>query len=255
MSEEILRNTADNAIEDEYDSIDADSPSDEEEVELELDAMFAEKKEQESERKLTPKEYSERLNKEREKFKAEGKEEARTEMAKTLGHESFDDLLSELTDRKLIDEGYEPDKVKSIVEDLIYKHPKYKELETYKLEREKQEAENWAKQQLGSLNHEFGTKYNSIDDLDEETISLFNKGVDLKKAFIANNSKLLEQSIIRKLKKSNSGKEHLSTISDSGAETGSVKYKPTEDEIRRFRKLSPDATIEDISKFLEKNRK
>ena len=56
----------------------------------------------------------------------------------------------------------------------------------------------FATNSLKELNDTFGTTFTSVDELDPETVKLWNQGTPLKKAFAANNWELIRDNAVKK---------------------------------------------------------
>jgi len=259
MDKDILQEQADNEIEN--NSIDPESPTgkDEDVLDHQLDDMFAQGDNENDEdgdeidKKTRTKAFSKRLKEEKEKIKKEISREERNNIAKTLGYDNYEQLSNSLIDKELIDKGYEPEDIKPFLEKIVKQHPEYKKLQEFKEEQERKEAERWSNDQLNNLNNKYGTDFKSIDDLDEETIRLFNNGVALDKAFAVNNYEYVEKQAYKKLKR-NGGKDHLKEVGGNSPSTKAIP-KANNDDLKLFKRFNPDATEEEINDFIKRNRK
>ena len=86
-------------------------------------------------------------------------------------------------------------------------------------EKEELEKNMWAADQIKKLNDKFGLSLQSVSDLDEDTVKLWNNGVNLEKAYAVNHYEEIEKSKLRKRKEQDSGKNHLKSVEGNGAET------------------------------------
>ena len=146
--------------------------------------------------------------------KAKAKLEAREEIAKSFGYANWNEYSEAQTNSKLMDNGLDPDTVRPVLKDLIHNDPEYLEAMKFKAEKEELEKELFASNSIKELNSKFGTNYSSINDLDEETIKMWNAGTPLEKAYAANNWEKIRDNAIKSAPKDN-GKSHLKTITGS----------------------------------------
>lgn len=148
--------------------------------------------------------------------KAKAKLEAREEIAKSFGYNSWTEYADAQTNNKLLDKGLDPDSVRPVLKDLIREDPEYQEAMKYKAEKEALEKELFATNSLKVLNDTFGTNYSSINDLDPETVKLWNQGTPLEKAFAANNWEMIRDNAVKKASApKDSGKSHLKQVTGS----------------------------------------
>lgn len=194
------------------------------------------------------KNYSDRLKKDREKIR----NEERDNLAKELGYENYEKFREAHVDNSLLDKGLDPDTVKPLLKDLIKNDPEYVEAMRFKAEKEELEKDVWAKDQIKALNDKFGLNLQSISDLDEDTVKLWNNGVSLDKAYAANHYEDLEKSSLRKLKEQDSGKSHLKNVDGSTVESDEVVV--TDEIYRQFKVFNPDVTREDVKKYLNRGK-
>jgi hypothetical protein len=148
--------------------------------------------------------------------KAKAKQEAREEIAKSFGYTSWAEYAEAQTNNKLLDKGFDPDTVRPVLKDLIREDPDYQEAMKYKAEKEALEKELFATNSIKALNDKFGTNYNSINELDPETINLWNAGTPLEKAYAANNWEAIRDAAVKKASSTrDTGKSHMKTVSGS----------------------------------------
>ena len=245
MDKEILQEQADNDIEEEVVEEELIDDNEEETSEIESDSPTETSKDE-------TKAYSERLKKDREKIRNEERRVLQEEQAQSLGYESWEEFVKESTNKKLIDEGLDPDRVTPLLKDLIKKDPEYQEALRYKKEKEEYESKVWAKTQLEQLNSKFNTNFKDVEELDDETIEMWNNGIALEKAFVANNFDKIKDSKLKKSKINDASKKHLKSVSGGG--TAGTPIVVTEDEVQAFKSVNPDATKEDIIKFKQKKQ-
>lgn len=189
------------------------------------------------------KQFSKRLNEEREKI------------AKQLGFNSYDELIKDKTRKTISDAGYDPDDedfkkaVEAAVKERLETDPELIQQRKLLEELKAKEAQLWEKEQLSALEKEYGIKVKSIADLDAKTKELMAKGLDLTDAYyIANKNKLKQ--------KQPTGKEHLNPETGAGGKSeGGTKNVVTQTDIDNYRDFSGTTeTDEEIRARLEKIR-
>lgn len=190
--------------------------------------------------------YSERLNKDRERIRNEEREN----IAKSFGYETWAEYIDAHTDSSLLEKGLDPDQIKPIIKEAIKNDPDYIEAMKIKQEKEQLEAKIWADSEIKRLNEKFGTKIKSVDEFDQEVLSMWKSGVPLEKAYAANHYEELQSIAIKKSKAQNDGKQHLKDSNDGNAE--STKTISSE-QLKFFRALNPNASDDDFKAFI--NRK
>jgi hypothetical protein len=151
--------------------------------------------------------------------KAKAKAEAREELAKSFGYESWEEYSEAQTNNQLLDRGLDPESVRPVLQDLIKNDPTYIEAMKYKEEKEALEKELFATNSIKALNDKFGTNYKSVNELDEQTIIDWNKGTPLEKAFAANNYDMLISNAVRNAGAvRDNGKSHMRTVTGSNSQ-------------------------------------
>lgn len=151
--------------------------------------------------------------------KAKAKLEARQEIAESYGYASWQEYADAQTNNKILDKGMDPDSVRDILKDLIYTNPEYVEAMKYKQEKEELEKEIFASNSIKKLNETYGTNFKSVNDLDSATVDMWNKGMDLEKAYAANNiQSLIDLAVKKTVASRDNGKSHLNNINGSSEE-------------------------------------
>ena len=179
-----------------------------------------------------------RINKVREKAEREAKEA----VAKELGYDSYDEIKKTKVKQLIKDSGYDPEELEAVLEPILKQRlsedPRLKKLE----EIENMEKEKYIQSQLDAIHQTTGQKF-KLEDLGQETLDLWSKGVDLEKAFYATQGKTI---ITKGLSSLQTGSlNHLAT----GSGAGSVKTRRlTEDEKDIWRSIMPDITEEELAK-------
>lgn len=151
--------------------------------------------------------------------KAKAKLEARQEIAESYGYASWQEYADAQTNNKILDKGMDPESVRDILKDLIYTNPEYVEAMKYKQEKEELEKEIFASNSIKKLNETYGTNFKSVNDLDSATVDMWNKGMDLEKAYAANNvQSLIDLAVKKTVASRDNGKSHLNNINGSSEE-------------------------------------
>lgn len=195
--------------------------------------------------------FAKRLSEATKKAKAEAAEETKAHIAESFGFDSWESYLEAQQSDTIKGRGYEPEEVIPLIKEAMKNDPEYLEAMKYKAEKEEMERNLWAQNALTDLNNTYGTAYASVNDLDKGTIDLWNKGVDLKKAYAVNNVDTIVNSRLAQAKTKQSGKDHLTEL-DNGASTASVDLSAQE--IRMFKLVNPGVTDEQIRDFVKKSR-
>lgn len=152
--------------------------------------------------------FAKRLKEETAKIR----EQDRQEIAESMGYENWSAFVEAQKNNKFLDKGLDPEVVKPLIKDFMHEDPDYIEAMKYKAEKEELEKEIFAKSAIDALNSRYGTSYKSVNELDEETINMWNNGTPLEKAFAANHIEELQNMAVKKAQRE-SGKEHLKQVS------------------------------------------
>lgn len=169
--------------------------------------------------------YSERLKKDRERIRLEEREN----LAKSFGYDSWDAYMDASTNNKLLDSGLDPESVRPVLKDLLKNDPEYIEAMRYKAEKEELEKQLFADTSLQALNQKFGTNFKNVDELDAETVKLWNSGVPLVNAYAANNYASIADNAIKNAGAfADNGKSHLNNTTGSTQQSTSKNYTKEE---------------------------
>lgn len=194
--------------------------------------------------------YAERLNKDRERIRSEERER----IAQDFGYTSWNEYIDAQTNSKLLDKGLDPDEVRPVIKELIKSDPEYLEAMEYKKREEALKARIWGEEEVRKLNEKFGTTYTSIDELDEETVKLFNQGISLDKAYASQHYEEIQDSAVKKAR-INSGKDHLKEPNGSTPPPTETRVEVSEAEFRKFKSINPYASDEEIKAYIARTRK
>lgn len=176
---------------------------------------------------------------------AKAREKDRQELAESFGYENWSAYLEAQQNNKFLDKGLDPEAVKPLIKDFIHEDPDYIEAMKYKAEKEELEKEMFAKSAIDALNRRYGTNYSSVNELDADTVEMWNKGTPLEKAFAANHISELQEMAVKKAQRE-SGKEHLKPVTGSSPKqtlkdvsADEIKYAKmfgfTEEELRKHK--------------------
>jgi len=158
---------------------------------------------------------------------AKAREKDRQELAESFGYENWSAYLEAQQNNKFLDKGLDPEAVKPLIKEFIHEDPDYLEAMKYKAEKEELEKQIFAKSAIDALNSRFGTNYGSVNELDAETVDMWNKGTPLEKAFAANHIAELQDMAVKKAQRE-SGKEHLKQVTGSTPNAATKDVSPAE---------------------------
>lgn len=183
--------------------------------------------------------------------KAKAKLEAKEEIAKQFGFSSWEEYSNSQTTNKLLDRGLDPDSVLPVIKDLIKEDPDYQKAMEYKAREEELEKELFATNSIKALNDKFGTNYNSINELDQETITMWNAGTPLEKAYAANNWDKIRDAAVKKASSMDNGKSHMVPV--SGGNVKSNARELTKEQLRAFEAIG-GFTKEQVMEYYKKHQ-
>lgn len=192
--------------------------------------------------------FARRLKEETEKVRLAEREN----IAKSFGYTTWAEYAEAQTNNKLLDKGFDPDTVRPVLKDLIRDDPDYQEAMKYKAEKEALEKELFATNSIKALNDKFGTNYSSINELDPQTIDMWNKGTPLVNAFAANNWEKLQEIAIKKANvQKDNGKSHLKQVNGSTQTTTTREI--SRDELNAFKMFG--FTEEQAKEYINRTNK
>ena len=191
--------------------------------------------------------FAKRLKEETEKVRLAEREN----IAKSFGYNSWSEYTDAQTNNKLLDKGLDPDSVRPVLKDLIREDPDYQEAMKYKAEKEALEKELFATNSIKALNEKFGTAYSSVNELDPETVKMWNEGTPLEKAFAANNWETIRDAAVKKASvPKDNGKSHLKPVAGSGQQTTARELN--RDELNAFKMFG--YTEEQVKEYLNRTK-
>lgn len=182
------------------------------------------------------------------------REKDRLELAQAMGFDSWDKMLDSGVNKKLLDAGIDPELAKPVFDEIVEKHPDVIRAREVLAEAEKARKEAG----IATINANFGTAYKSIDDLDDATKVLVNKGLSVDQAYAAVHYMDFKQPTQDPVKSAVIEKQislaHLKTVPGGVATGGGDNIEVSQAEIDSVRKYMPNATIDQIKEF-KKNHK
>lgn len=191
---------------------------------------------------LKPENMTENVTKRINKVRTETELETKNRVAEELGYESYE-LMKKAQEEKIAkDYGFDKEDIEAVLEPMLKQRladdPRFRKLEEF----EQREKDLYVKTQLASINEATGQKL-TIKDLDQKTLDLWGKGIELEDAYYATHGKTILNKKVSKLE--NGTLSHLAPGSSSGATKTRVL---TEDEKEMWRAIVPGITDQELSK-------
>lgn len=169
--------------------------------------------------------------------------EVEERIAKQQGYNSYDEMLKAQEHKTFEEHGYDPDDLEKLLAPILEKRiandPRFKKLEAY----EQAEKNKYIENQLAEINKVSSNKYKSVNDLPQETLDLWSKGVDLEKAFLVTAG----TDILNK-RYSNTNKGSVEHMKEPESTTTVRTRGLTEDEKNMYRHFMPGITEEELAK-------
>lgn len=193
----------------------------------------------------TTKAFAKRLKESTEK----ARNEERESIAKSLGYESYDAMISERQKKLLEEKGLDPEEVSPIVDKLVKEKldndPRMQELAEL---RKKQIAE-FGKKELSELTQLTGGEIKRLEDVPKDVIELWKTKGSLKAAYIELHG---EELIIKARSEQNKGSTgHLNM--PTGSSPNNTAYRPlTKEERDNYKFFNPGMTDEELDKITVK---
>jgi len=182
--------------------------------------------------------FARRLKEATEKAKAEEREK----IAKSLGKQSYAELLAERERKAVEEKGLDPEAFKPLFEkmyeDRIQADPRFKELDEYKAAK----AKEWGEAQIAELSKLTGGKITKLEQLDEATLKRGQAEGSFVSAYMAlHGAKLLEEVRVSKAaEQQKNSTQHL--VSPTGQVPPTAFRNPDANEARilaQFAQFSP----------------
>ena len=181
------------------------------------------------------------------------REKDRLELAQAMGFDSWDKMLDSGVNKKLLDAGIDPELAKPVFDEMVEKHPDVIRAREILAEAEKTRKEAG----IALVNANFGTSYKSIEDLDDATKSLVNKGLSVDQAYAAvhyTDFKPQADPAKAAVMEKQGSLAHLKSVPGGVSSGGGDNIEVSQAEIDAVRKYMPGATIDQIKEF-KKNHK
>ena len=191
----------------------------------------------------TTKAFAKRLKESTDKVRLE----ERNAIAKTLGYNSYDELIKSQEENVLKDKGLDPEEVSPIIDELVKKRidadPRMHELE----ELRKQQIEEFGRKELSEITKLTNGEITSLTQLPKEVISRWKEKGSLKAAYL----ELEGEKLITRIRseQSKGSTNHLKT--PTGSQTvSSDKRHLTNDEKQTWLFFNPGTSKEELDKIL-----
>lgn len=192
--------------------------------------------------------FSRRLRKATDK----ARNEERESIAKSLGYESYADMQSKREAEILRQQGFDPEEVAPVVDELVKKriaeNPLLEELADYRQSK----VNAWAKQELAELKELTDGKISKLSDVPKDVLELWKTKGSLKAAYLELNG----EQIIREMRlgitsEQNRGTtDHMRSPQGQPARPESANKRPfTQQEREIYKLFNPGVTDEQLSKM------
>lgn len=190
--------------------------------------------------------YSERLKKDRAKIT----EDVRKEIAESFGFSTYDEFIESRQNEVIRAAGLEPEVAKPVLEKLVNSNPAVLAAKRSQSEQSSEVLKQKERDDLFALNSKYGTQFTSLEEIDDATRALYEKGVPLDKAYGVEH---LSEVSAKSNKATSPSKGHLQNVTGSSS-TGSSNKPPLDaKQMAIFRKMLPNASDEEIKKFYNNN--
>ncbi len=209
-------------------------------IDIDIDALFDDEA---GTPPVDKNEMTERMTKRINQVKLKTETEVKNNIAKDLGYDSYEAMQNDKDKRKIIEAGYNPEDIEQIINPLVEKRiasdPRIAKLQEY----EQRDKQHYINNQLKEIEKLTGLKV-SEKDLPKETLDLWNKGVDLSKAYLATNPDKLKINVVK------GTTTHLAT----GTGNGKVNRRSlSQSEKDLYRSINSDISEEELNKLTIEN--
>lgn len=182
--------------------------------------------------------------------------EERESIAKSLGYESYADMMQKREADLLERNGLDPADVSPVVEQIVQQRladdPRLRELDGYRQER----MNEWAKKELAELNTLTNGKVSKFDDVPKDVLELWKTKGSLKGAYL----ELHGEQLIREMQTGIAREQNRSTTSHMASPQGtptppgnSTRRPFTAKEREVYKLFNPGVTDEQLSKMYKEN--
>ena len=175
------------------------------------------------------------------------RKEERESIAKSLGYESYADMINKRDAKMLEDKGLDPDEVKPVVDELVKQRlatdPRMIELEEFR----KQKIVDFGTKELAEITKLTDGEITEFSQLPKEVITLWQQRGSLKSAFL----ELEGEKLIMKSRSNNSkgSTDHLQSMS-GGSPANNNQRHLTAQEKQMWKYFNPGITDEELNKKL-----
>lgn len=171
--------------------------------------------------------------------------EERETIAKSLGFESYENMMKERENKKLEEKGIDPEQGSEVINELVKQRiesdPRIKELEEYR----KQRVKEFGEKELAEITKLTNGEITSLAQLPKEVLDLWKTKGSLKSAYL----ELEGEKLITKIRseQSKGSTEHLKSPSGDSPLPNNKRLL-TEQEKRIWKQFNPYMTDEELNK-------
>lgn len=169
----------------------------------------------------------------------------REAIAKTMGFNSYDDMIKSRELKLMEDKGLDPEQVSPVLDELVQQRlnndPRMKELEMLR----RKQIEEFGKQELAEITKLTGGEITSLTQLPREVIDLWKSKGSLKSAYI----ELKGEELINKIRseQSRGSTNHLASPGGTVDTTVNKRHLTTEEK-QIWKLFNPTVTDEELNK-------
>lgn len=171
--------------------------------------------------------------------------EERESIAKSLGYESYNDMMKKRELEAIEKKGFDPEEISPLVEELVQNRinndPRMKELEQFRA----QQVQEFGKRELAEITKLTDGEITSLEQLPPEVLELWKKKGSLKSAYI----ELEGEKLIMKARSAQSKGSTSHLAHASGVVTPPSNTRPlTAEEKQVWKFFNPNITDEELNK-------
>lgn len=191
----------------------------------------------------TTKAFAKRLHEKSEQVRKEEREN----IAKSMGFNSYEEMLKSREEKLLEDKGLSADDVKETVEQLVQQRiendPRMKELESIRAQR----AKEFAEKELAELSKITDGEIKSLNQVPKDVIDEWTKTGSLKGAYL----KLHGEELIAKARgRQSEGSTGHMNVPSGGVPGNANKRTLTQEEREMYKFFNPSMTDEELNKIM-----
>lgn len=172
--------------------------------------------------------------------------EERESIAKSLGFNSYEELMKSKETKIIEEKGLDPEQVNPVIDEIVKKRiesdPRIAELEEFR----KQKIEEFGRKELAEITKLTGGEITSLAQLSPEVLNLWKTKGSLKSAYM----ELEGEKLITKMRseQSKGTTAHLNTPNGSNAGDGNKRFL-TDDEKRAWLIFNPGTSQDELNKI------